>query len=325
VNENRLAAADVPRHVLSLIPIPAVTRVALSARHTLHEAPQGLRDLTATDAGSIPFEKITAVVTNGTTGLSGEWMARMPALRVVSAFGVGHENIDLQAAAAQGVTVTNAPGTNDETVADHALGFMLALSRGYGMLTTAVRAGRWESSRAARPTLSGAAVGIIGMGRIGQGIARRCEAFGMRVAYCTRNPRSDLQHYIHEPDLQALAQQSDFLVAACPGGPATHHLINANVLRALGPLGYVINVARGSVVNTDDLVQALEHGVIAGAGLDVLEDEPRVPDALAQRDNVLITPHMAGRSPAAQQAQTDVLLQSIEDALAGREPLYRVG
>ncbi|QIL73840.1 2-hydroxyacid dehydrogenase (plasmid) [Diaphorobacter sp. HDW4B] len=303
-------------HVLSLIPLPAMTREALAQRYQLHLAARGLSD--PVDA-LVPLDRIVAVVTNGTTGLSAEWIQQMPALRVVSAFGVGYENVDVPAAHARGVIVTNAPGTNDETVADHALGFMLALSRGYAVLTHAVRNGQWDSARAAQPTLCGATVGIIGMGRIGQGIARRCAAFGMRVLYNTRTSRSDLP-YAHESDLLKMAEQCDYLVAACPGGAATRHIINAEVLRALGSQGFVVNVARGSVVHTADLVHALQADVIAGAGLDVFEGEPTIPDALKAMDNVLLTPHMAGRSPAAHRAQTDVLLASFADALQGRRP-----
>ena len=307
-------------HVLSLIPLPAMTREALAQRYQLHMAARGPADLV--DA-FVPLDRIVAVVTNGTTGLSAEWIQQMPALRVVSAFGVGYENVDVPAAHARGVTVTNAPGTNDETVADHALGFMLALSRGYAMLTQTVREGQWDNARAARPTLSGATVGIIGMGRIGQGIARRCAAFGMTVLYNTRTSRADLP-YVHESDLLQMAGQCDYLVAACPGGAATRHIINAEVLRALGSQGFVVNVARGSVVNTADLLHALQSGVIAGAGLDVFEGEPTIPEALKAMDNVLLTPHMAGRSPAAHRAQTDVLLASFADALEGRRPAMAV-
>ena len=141
----------------------------------------------------------------------------------------------------------------------------------------------------------------------------------MTVLYNTRTSRADLP-YAHESDLLKMAEQCDYLVAACPGGAATRHIINAEVLRALGSQGFVVNVARGSVVNTADLVHALQSGVIAGAGLDVFEGEPSIPEALKAMDNVLLTPHMAGRSPAAHRAQTDVLLASFADALEGRRP-----
>lgn len=302
-------------HVLTLMPLPPVALDALTARYELHQSMQGTHGVDT----SLPLDRIAAVVTNGTTGLPAAWMARMPALRVVSSFGAGYENVDVQAARAKGVVVTNALGTNDDTVADHALGFMLALSRGYGVLNEAVRAGQWEQSQGARPSLNGATIGIVGMGRIGQGIAQRARAFGMRVLYCTRSRREELP-FEHEPDVTALARKSDYLVAACPGGPATRHLIDAQVLEALGPQGFLVNVARGSVVHTEDLIRALQNRTIAGAGLDVLEEEPAVPPAMSTLDNLLITPHMAGRSPAAQLAQTHALLESLADALAGRRP-----
>ena len=297
-------------HILALIPLPAATRAALASTYTLHDG---------MDTHSVPWDDIAAVVTNGTTGLSAEQLERLPALRIVCAFGAGYEAVDLGAAARRGVVVAHAPGANDETVADHALGFLLALSRGYGALTAAVRAGGWCGLRGARPTLHGATLGIIGMGRIGQAIALRALGFGMQVRYCTRSPRNGLP-YRHEPSLLALAGASDYLVAACPGGASTHHIVDGPVLAALGPEGFFVNVARGSVVDTEALVQALRTGGIAGAGLDVFEYEPEVPAALRALDNVLLTPHLAGRSPASQAAQTAALLASLADCFAGREP-----
>ena len=145
----------------------------------------------------------------------------------------------------------------------------------------------------------------------------------MRVIYCTRNARVDLP-YEHEANLIELARKADYLVAACPGGAATRHIVNREVLQALGSNGFLVNVARGSVVHTDDLITALQQGVIAGAGLDVLESEPEVPQALRALDNVLITPHMAGRSPAAQRAQTEALLESLSECFAGQKPTLAV-
>ncbi len=307
-------------HVLALIPLPAAAKAALAERYQLHDAPEGIASAAA---AALPWERVEAVVTNGTTGLDAGLMARMPALRIVCAFGVGYENVDLAAATHHGIVVTNAPNTNDETVADHALGFMLALSRGYCALTAAVRAGGWLGARAARPTLSGATLGVIGMGRIGQAVARRAQGFGMRVTYFARQRRSELT-YDYEPSLLSLARASDYLVAACPGGAATHHIVNAQVLQALGSQGFFINVARGSVVDTQALVNALQRGQIAGAGLDVLETEPEVPQALREMDNVLITPHVAGRSPVAQAAQTQALLASLASHFAGHAPAAAV-
>lgn len=299
-----------PQHVLALIPLPAATRAALAARHVLHEGAEGPPDRLA---------PVTAVVTNGTTGLSAAQMDRLPALRLVCAFGVGYEGIDLAATRARGITVANAPDTNGETVADHAFGFLLALARGYAPLTAAVRAGGWDSARAARPTLHGATLGILGMGRVGSAIAQRALGFAMQVRYHGRRARPELP-YTYDANVVDLARASDFLVACCPGGAATRHLVNADVLAALGPQGFIVNVARGSVVDTAALIAALQAGTLGGAGLDVLDTEPAVPAALHAFDNVLVTPHMAGRSPAAQAAQTAALLASLDAFFAGRSP-----
>lgn len=302
------------RHVLALIPLPVETRDALSARYVLHYCPEGPAEAAIDEAAR---HGIVALVTNGTTGLSRASMARLTALQLVCSFGVGHENIDLVAAGARGIAVANAPDTNGETVADHAMGFMLALSRGYAPLTKAVNDGGWTRSRAVRPTLNGSTVGIIGMGRVGHAIARRAAAFDMQVLYFDRDAKPHAQG-VHVGALIDLARRSDFLVAACPGGASTRHIVDKPVLEALGPEGYVVNVARGSVVCTDDLVAALKARSIAGAGLDVLETEPQVPAELIGLDNVLITPHIAGRSPAAQLAQRDALMASLDAWFAGR-------
>ncbi|WP_198085943.1 2-hydroxyacid dehydrogenase [Variovorax sp. E3] len=308
------------RHVLALIPLPAETRDALSCAYVLHYCPEGPTEAVIGEAAR---HGVTAVVTNGTTGLPGACMARLTALQLVCSFGVGHENIDLVAAGARGIAVANAPDTNGETVADHALGFMLALSRGYAPLTKAVGDGRWPLSRAVRPTLNGSTVGIIGMGRVGHAIARRAAAFDMQVLYFDRGAKPHA-HGVHVPALTELARQSDFLVAACPGGASTRHIVDKPVLDALGPEGYVVNVARGSVVCTDDLVAALQARTIAGAGLDVLETEPQVPAQLIGLDNVLITPHIAGRSPTAQLAQRDALMANLDAWFTGRPLLSQL-
>jgi lactate dehydrogenase-like 2-hydroxyacid dehydrogenase len=306
----------VKAHVLALIPLPPATREALAAHYTLHYAPEGPGSAAYRDA---PLAQVAAVATNGTTGLGAAQMAQMPGLRIVCAFGVGYENVDMAAAQARGIVVANAPNTNGETVADHALGFLLALSRGYGALTQAVQQGGWAGARAARPTLHGATLGIIGMGRVGQAIARRGLGFAMQVKYFNRSERAELP-YGYVSNLMQLARESDYLVAACPGGASTYHIVDGNVLGALGPAGFFVNVARGSVVHTEALVQALQSGAIAGAGLDVLESEPELPEGLRTLPNVLITPHVAGRSPAAQAAQTEALLASLAEFFAGRMP-----
>ncbi|WP_176046686.1 2-hydroxyacid dehydrogenase [Burkholderia sp. BCC1644] len=290
--------------VLALVPLPDMTLDALRRDYVLHYHPDGM-PAELPEAGTI-----RAVVTNGTCGLDDMRIARLPALEIVCAFGAGYENVDVAAAARRGIVVTHAPGTNAATVADHAIGMLLALARGYAPLTGAVRAGRWHASRAARPTLTGAALGVIGMGRIGRLIAARAQGFDTTLGYHARAPHDDAPGRYYA-DLVQLAADSDFLVIACHGGPATRHLVDRTVLRALGPHGYVVNVARGSVLDTAALLDALDAGELAGAGLDVFEHEPDVPAALFGHPDVLVTPHVAGRSPAAWLAQRDALLSSL--------------
>jgi lactate dehydrogenase-like 2-hydroxyacid dehydrogenase len=307
-------------HVLALIQLPRHTVQALGEEYTLSYQP---------DAGAAPVIDDTlasgtvAVVTNGTTGCSGALMDRLPALKTICSFGAGYEKVDVEAARARCIAVTHAPGANAATVADHAIGFALALARGYCGLSAAVKAGRWKQSRGERTTLNGSTVGIIGMGRVGQLIAKRAAAFDATVAYFDLAPRQDVPARF-VPNVADLAEASDFLIAACPGGKSTHHLVNRTVLTKLGPAGYVINVSRGTVLDTADLVSALRDGIIAGAGLDVLEEEPEVPHELAKFDNVLLTPHVAGRSPASFVAQKDALMQSLSEALGGKPCTYLV-
>lgn len=315
--------------LLVLIPLQPPALQALGDRYELIYEPKALREdpegLWARLDAHQPQRRLSlrAVLTNGTTGLDAAEMDRLPALGLIACFGAGYENVDLDAARARGIRVSHAPGANNATVADHALALMLGLARGLVGLDAAVKRGDWESSRAARPTLNGARLGLVGMGHIGQAIAARAAAFDMsRIAYCTRTPRPELgPRHQHVGSVLELARDVDYLVLACPGGPATKHLVNREVLRALGPDGFLVNVARGSVVDTEALIAALQAGEIAGAGLDVLEDEPEVPAALLQQgavsDRVLLTPHVSGRSPAAQGAQVGNVVANLERFFRG--------
>lgn len=309
--------------LLVLIPLQPAARAALARHFELIEHPEG-PDPALWERLGERAQQLRLVLSNGSTGLDAASQQRLPALGLIASFGAGYEGIDVAAARARGIAVTHAPGANHATVADHALALMLGLSRGLLPLDAAVRQGRWHSARAARPTLNGARLGLVGLGHIGAAIARRAEAFEMEVLYHTRQPRPEHARWRHEPDLMALARAADYLVLACPGGPATRHLANRALLQALGPQGYLINVARGSVLDTQALIEALAADEIAGAGLDVLEDEPAVPPALAADPRVLLTPHMAGRSPQAQQAQVENVLANLQAFLAGQALLTPV-
>jgi lactate dehydrogenase-like 2-hydroxyacid dehydrogenase len=310
----------VKRSVLALIALPDHTVDALAKEYQLSYQPDcaGKPDLTNNGAA-----EAVAIVTNGTTGCSADLIAKLPALKVISAFGAGYEKVDFEAARARRIAVTYAPGANAATVADHAIGFALALARGYCELSAAVKAGGWQRSRGERATVNGSTIGVIGMGRVGQLIAKRARAFNAQVHYFDIAPRKELDATFHASVLD-LAQASDFLIAACPGGESTYHLVNYEVLSKLGAGGFLINVSRGSVVSTPDLVKALQEGLIAGAGVDVLEEEPAVPAALCASDRLLITPHVAGRSPASFVAQKDTLLQTLHEAMAQASCTYLI-
>ena len=304
-----------------VIPLKDAFIEELRRHFTIHHAPEGPTPEALERVAGVP---VRGVVTNGSSGLIAAQMERLPKLEIICCFGAGYEGVEVAAARARNIVVANAPGVNDANVADHALAFMLALSRGLVQANAAVRAGKWKTSRIERPSINGCRLGVLGMGNIGMNIARRAAAFDMQIGYHTRTPRSDVP-WRHYPTLLGLAQDSDYLVAACPGGAATRHLVNATVLEALGPEGWFVNIARGSVVDTAALVEALRAGKIAGAGLDVVDGEPEVPAELLACDNVMFTPHIAGRSPAVLRAQLDSLLANLGAQFSGRPVPTPVG
>lgn len=265
---------------------------------------------------------IRAVLTRGATGLRADEMAALSRLSIVCSLGVGYENIDLAAAQARGIVVTNGPGANAVSVADHAMALLLGAARRLPQADAWVRQGHWSGFMG--PQVSGKRLGIMGLGTIGMEIARRGgNGFGMSVGYYNRRERPESGYAYFDSPL-ALAAASDFLVVATPGGPATRNLVDAQVLDALGPDGYLINIARGSVVDTQALISALAERRIAGAGLDVVDGEPSIPEALKQLDNVVLTPHSAGRSPEAVAATVALFLDNATAHFAGRPVLTPV-
>ena len=216
----------------------------------------------------------------------------LPSLKVISSFGVGVDKIDLDAAARRGIPVGNTPDVLNDCVADLAIGLMIDVARGIGASERYLRAGSWpKGAYPLQHRFSGKKLGILGLGRIGHAIAKRALAFEMDIRYHNRRPVTDTS-IAHEPSLVELARWCDFLVVIVPGGATTHHLINETVLNALGPKGYLINVARGSVVDEPALVRALQDKRIAGAALDVFENEPQVPPELMALDSVVLVPHI---------------------------------
>ncbi|WNW09636.1 2-hydroxyacid dehydrogenase [Pseudomonas sp. DTU_2021_1001937_2_SI_NGA_ILE_001] len=265
--------------------------------------------------------QIDAVVTRGPLGLFAEEMDAMPNLRLICVSGAGYEKVDVAAAQARGILVSNGAGVNAPTVADHAMALLLAMVRDIPQADASVRRSEWRKVMC--PSFAGKRLGILGLGAVGLEIARRAEAFGMHIDYHNRRPRQDLA-YRWQPSVRELAEAADFLVLATPGGAATHHLVDAEVLQALGTQGYLVNVARASVVDTQALLAALQAGQIAGAALDVFDDEPQVPDAFKALANVVLTPHVAGLSPEASGDSVRLVRDNLLAFFAGRPLLTPV-
>lgn len=261
--------------------------------------------------------QFTAVLTIGLLGLTREEMLSMPNLKLICCMGAGYEGIDLEAARAFGITVVNGRGTNDNCAADHAMGLVIATMRNFRRLDRLCRDGVWRTAIAQPTNISGKRMGIFGMGMIGEKIAKRAAAFDMEIGYHNRSPKAGSPHAYFDSLLQ-LAAWCDVLVCAAPGGVETRHSIDSAVLTELGAGGYLINIGRGSLVETHLLAQALRDGVIAGAGIDVYETEPAPPEALLGLDNLLITPHLAGWSPEATQAQLDLVLANLAGYFSGK-------
>jgi lactate dehydrogenase-like 2-hydroxyacid dehydrogenase len=293
-----------------------------------YEVREAAKHASRQDAIREAGEHVRAVLTNGRGGLSGAEMELLPKLELVCAVGAGHEAVDLEVARARRIAVANSPDTNASAVADSAMMLLMAATRHLRAADHFVREGGWQDQwRIDTPTISGKRLGILGLGKIGGRIAHRAaDGFDMEVGYHNRSPVAD-SRYRYFDNVVALATWADFLVCAAPGGAQTRHLVNADVLAALGPKGYVVNVGRGTVVDTAALIEALESKRIGGAGLDVLEGEPSVPPLLPkllQFENVVITPHVAGRAPEARTAATATIIANLDAHFAGRPLLSPV-
>ncbi|WP_022979268.1 2-hydroxyacid dehydrogenase [Ideonella sp. B508-1] len=268
--------------------------------------------------------QVQAVLTIGTIGLRADEIAAMPQLGLVCALGVGYERVDVAAARARGIVVANGAGTNANVVADQAMALLLACVRQLPYNDRACRDGILREQLPTLPQLAGKRLGLVGFGAIGATIARRALGFDMQLAYHTRRPRPELAHR-YFPAVRPLAEWCDMLVLAAPGGPETQHMVNAEVLAALGPQGYLVNVSRGSLVDTQALADALRAGQIAGAGLDVYESEPAPPAPLLDLQRTLVlSPHVGGRSPEAIQATVDHFIANLEGHFGGQGALSPV-
>ncbi len=306
---------------MSRIPVLAAAKLSPLLTAQLERAFEFHDRLHETDpvAFAAAASRIRAVAAGGDSRVDAALIGQLPALELISVMGVGYDGVDVAAAKARGIVVTHTPDVLNDDVADLALGLMLCAARQLPAADRYVREGAW-AARGPMPLqrkMSGARLGIVGMGRIGQAIATRAAAFGMAIAYTARSPRVAVP-WRFVPEVLALAEQSDFLVLITPGGAGTRHMVNAEVLRALGKKGILVNVARGSVVDEAALVQALEDGVIGGAALDVFEDEPRVPARLMALPNVVLVPHIGSATTATRQAMADLAFANLQACFAGQ-------
>ena len=300
---------------------PAAFVAALAARFELvpYDPAMPLADAPGWDAS------IRGLVSWARYAVSAEMMDRLPGLEILAGFGVGYDRFDLKAAKARGVVVTNTPDVLTDDVADLAIGLTIATLRRMVALDRFVRAEKWAAGETAplARKVAGKRIGIVGLGRIGRAIARRAEGFGMAIAYTGPRAYAD-QPYRYVADLAELARDSDILVVACRADAANRRLIDANVLRELGPKGILVNIARGSLVDEAALVAALKNGTLGGAGLDVYADEPRVDPDLFGLDNVVLMPHIGSATEETRQAMADLVIANLESHFAGRGPLTPV-
>ena len=266
--------------------------------------------------------RIRGIAVTGLVSTDGATLSRFPKVEIVSSFGVGYDHIDAKYAAEHGIVVTNTPDVLTEEVADTALGLLIATVREFIKADRYLRAGHWTTQNfpLSAGSLRDRKVGMVGMGRIGQAIARRLDASLVPVVYHSRSPAKGVTHK-HYPNLIEMAKDVDTIIVITPGGASTAKLINADVLKALGPRGILINVARGSVVDEDALIAALKDGTIMAAGLDVFANEPQVPDVLKTMQNVVLLPHIASASVTTRNAMDQLVVDNLKLWFSGKAPL----
>lgn len=306
------------QRILQVLRLPPALEARLAATYDL----QALPDQPDPEAFLAAHgHEFTGLVTTASRGVDAALIGKLPSLRVISSFGVGLDKVDVAAAQARGIAVGYTPDVLNDCVADLGMALMLDVMRRVGEAERFVRRGDWARNMAGKGPatspfplgrrVSGAKLGIVGLGRIGQAIAKRAAGFSMDIRYHSRRPVEGVA-WTHEPSLLALASWADVLIVITAGGAGTRHLIDGKVLDALGPEGFIVNVARGSVIDEEALVKALVDKRIAGAGLDVYADEPRVPEALFALDNVVIVPHIASGTRETRQDMADMVFDNLQ-------------
>jgi hydroxypyruvate reductase len=307
--------------LLLVAQLPPFLLQALEKKYTLHDF------LNAADPEQLLNEvgpRIRGVLAGGTKGPNANLINRLENLEIIASFSVGFDATDVIAAQSRGVIVTHTPEVLTGDVADLAMTFILMAPRRIGESERHLRAGKWLQSRMdLGTTVRGKRLGILGLGRIGLAVARRAEVFGLNIGYHDILPLGDLP-YRSYPTLLDLAEASDILLVTCQGGETTRNLVNGPVLDALGPNGFLVNTARGSIVDQPALIVALQEKRIAGAALDVFDAEPNVPEELMAMENVILTPHIASSTHETRRAMGDLVLDNLQAHFAGKPVLTPV-
>ncbi len=316
-----MTASDRPEIVMTG-PLMAYAADQLKARFAVHEL------WNAPDPAALLREvsgRVRGVAAGGGhSHVDAALFDALPKLEIVSSFGVGYDHVDAAEAGRRGLVVTNTPDVLTDEVADLAIGLLLATVRQLPQVDRYLREGRWlKGNYPLTTSLRGRKVGIVGLGRIGKAVAHRLEAFGVPVSYHGRSRQDDVA-YRYYPSLVEMAADVDVLISVAPGGASTHHIIDAGVLEALGPNGILVNVGRGTVVDEKALIKALQDGTILSAGLDVFEDEPRVPAELIAIEHAVLLPHVGSASVHTRQAMGQLLVDNLVSWFDGKGPLTPV-
>ncbi|WIY53386.1 2-hydroxyacid dehydrogenase [Devosia sp. YIM 151766] len=300
--------------ILQTAPLHAPCQEALAARYTVHKLYE------QADKAAWLAENGARIRAIAGSGVSADLIAQLPNLEIIASFGVGYDNIDIAAAKARNIRVTNTPDVLSDAVAEYTIGMMIGLARRIPQADQFVRQGQWPNHRLGLfSELTGKTVGILGLGRIGKEIASRAQAMKMRVVYHGRHRQPNVP-YVYYDNLEAMARDSDWLVLIAPGGKGTEGIVSRKVLEALGPEGYLLNIARGTLVDEPAMVELLGNGGLGGAALDVFVDEPNVPEALFGLDNVVLSPHQGSATSQTRDAMGALLAANLENHFAG-EPL----
>jgi lactate dehydrogenase-like 2-hydroxyacid dehydrogenase len=306
---------------LALATLPATSWARLEERFAVHKGPAAPERLAFVKPMA---ERLRFVLASGGGGMSGELIRALPKLEIVSCFGVGYDGVDVAAASERNIPVTNTPDVLNDCVADTTMGLVLGIMRLLPQADRFVRDGSWlKGPQPLTTSVHHKKMGIVGLGRIGKTIAKRALGFDMEVAYHGRSKQADVPFAYHA-SVESLAAWCDVLVIITPGGAGTRNMIDAKILKALGPKGYLVNISRGSVVDEPALLDALKNKAIAGAGLDVFADEPRVPPEFFALDNVVMAPHVGSATVETRKAMGDLTVDNLIAVLEGRKPLTRV-